>query len=110
MSYSALQQDTITRWTGPTDDGYGGQTYGTPSQLLGRWQNENVNQQDADGEEFVSSAVIYTTTQLNQNDWVYEGTSASANPQDQEGAYRVRLLYTTSTPNDSITVYKATLG
>ena len=110
MSYSSLQQDTITRWTSPTNDGYGGLSYDAPTQILGRWQNENVNQQDAAGEEFVSSAVIYTTTQIDQNDWLYEGTSASANPQDQEGAYRVRLLHTTSTPNDSITVFKATLG
>ena len=110
MSYSALLQDTITRWTTPTQDGYGGISYGASSQILGRWQNENANFQDLAGEEFVSSAIVYTTTELNQNDWVYEGTSVQANPQDETGAYRVRLIYTTSTPNDSITVYKAILG
>jgi hypothetical protein len=110
MSYTSLLTDTITRWTTPTNDGYGGLSFGTPAQILGRWQDENNNFQDPAGEEFVSSAIIYTTVQLNHNDWVYEGTSADANPQDQEGAYRVRLIYTTSTPNDSITVYKCILG
>ena len=110
MSYSSLLQDTITMWVPSTNDGFGGLAYATPVQVLGRWQNDNENYQDADGEEFVSSAIIYTKQQLVQNAWCYEGTSAQANPQNQEGAYRIRRLYTTSTPNDSITVFKAILG
>ena len=57
MSYTSLLTATITRWTTPTNDGYGGLAYATPTQILGRWQNENSNFQDADGEEFVSSAI-----------------------------------------------------
>jgi hypothetical protein len=110
MSYSALLADTLTYWSPSTSDGFGGMSYGAPTGLLGRYQLDNQNFQDADGEEFISASICYTTTQLVQDGWVYEGASVAVNPQTVEGAYRIRRLYTTASPNDSITVYKAVLG
>lgn len=110
MSYEALLQTTITYWPPGANTGFGDLTYGEPGPLLARYQSDNTNQQDDDGEEFVSAAVVYTTEQLEHNGWVFNGSSVEANPQDVEGAYRIRRLYTTSNPAGTVVVYKAVLG
>lgn len=110
MSYSSLLTSTITHWSFSSNDGYGGVSYSAPTQLLGRWQDEANLFNDTDGEEFVSDAIVYTTTELDCNDWLYLGTSAQANPQNQNKAYRIRNCQKTQTPNGSIIVYKYILG
>ena len=110
MSYTALLSTTITIWETPVNDGYANFSYSTPTQVSCRYQNDRQNLIDDLGMEFVSTAVIYTTQQLALNTWVYKGTTSTANPQNVDEAYRVRKIYTTSTPTDSIIVYKAILG
>lgn len=110
MSYESLLQDTITHWSSATIDGFGDLTFPAPAQILGRWQDDTTLFQDLAGEEFISSSIVYTKTELQENDWLYLGTSAEANPQNQSGAFRVRRRYNTSTPNDSISVYKNICG
>jgi len=110
MSYSNLLATTITRWAAPVNNGFGDLSYDAPTTLLGRFQNDNENYIDEDGEEFRSAAIVYTTVQLNQNEWLFEGTSVAANPQTQTGAYKIRRLYTTQTPSGDLIVYKAILG
>lgn len=110
MSYASLLTKTLTHWAAASNDGFGGMTHSTPSQILGRWQNEVDTFQDAEGEEFISQAVVYTTTLLDENDWLYEGTSAQANPQAQQNAYRIRRLMKSESPDGSTIVYKYVMG
>jgi hypothetical protein len=110
VSYTSLLTDTITHWSSGASDGFGGLSYSTPVQISGRWQDETDLHQDLAGEEFISNAVVYTSIELAENDWLYLGTSAQANPQNQSGAYRIKRRFATSTPNDTITVYKNICG
>ena len=110
MSYSALLTQTATYWAPSSNDGFGGISYSAPTTLLVRWQDETDNFQDTEGEEFISDAVIYTSTELQENGWLYLGTSAQANPQNQAGAHRIRRREKTQTPNGSIVVHKNICG
>jgi hypothetical protein len=110
MSYTSLLTSDITYWAPSTPDGYGGLAYAAPATIKGRVQAENIAYQDEAGEEFVSASVVYTLTQLAHNGWIYKGVSATADPQDVEGAYIVRRIYTTADPTEGTIVYKAILG
>ncbi len=110
MSYLALLTDTVTYWAPATPDGYGGMTFATPVQIVARYQNCVTNEQDGNGEEFVSSAIVYTNIALAQNGWIMKGTSAQADPQSEALAYRVRKLCTSDNPEHIITIRKAILG
>lgn len=110
MSYPALLTQTITVWTPGTPDGFGGTSYSAPSQTLCRWQDENERYQDDAGVEFVSSAVVYTTSRLADEAFLCKGVSVEANPQAQSGAYRIRRIYETQNPAGTTIVYKHVLG
>lgn len=110
MSYSSLLTQVCTYWSPSTPDGFGGISYNTPTAILVRWQEATDLFNDTDGEEFISDAIVYTTTELEENGWLYEGTSVQSNPQNQAGAYRIRRTAKTQTPNGSIIVYKYILG
>jgi hypothetical protein len=110
MSYTSLLQSTATYWAPATPDGFGGITYASPTTFLCRWQDVTDNFQDTEGEEFISDAIVYTTSELADNGWLYLGTSAQGDPQDQAGAHRIRRREKTQTPNGSIVVYKNILG
>jgi len=110
MSYNALLQTTATYWAVGTPDGFGGVKYATPATLLCRWEDKTETYQDTEGEEFISSAIIYTTTQLLENGWLYRGSSVAANPQDVNDAFRIRRIERTQTPDGSIVIHKNILG
>lgn len=110
MSYTSLLTQSITYWTTNVADGFGGYSYNAPTTLLCRYQDFVDNFQDFEGEEFISSAIVYTSTELEQNAWVYLGTSIETNPQNQSGAYRIRNLQKSQNPSGSIIVYKNILG
>jgi len=110
MSYTSLLTQTVTYWAPISNDGYGDLTYEAPTQLLARWQDTVDTFQDTAGEEFISDATVYTTTELEENGWLYLGTSAESNPQDQDKAFRIRRRNMSQTPNGSIVVYKNICG
>jgi len=110
MSYSSLLTQNCTYWTTSVADGFGGYIYNTPSTILCRWQDDTENYNDADGEEFISSAIVYSLQELEQNGWLYLGTSTEANPQNQSGAYRIRKTKKSPNPSGSIIVYTSILG
>ncbi len=110
MSFSGLLKTTITYWSPAGNSGSGNLTYDAPVTLLCRWQDTVDTFQDFAGEEFISDAVIYTTTALMKNSWIYRGTSSESNPQNQEGAYRARRISRSQSPNGSIVVNKTILG
>jgi len=110
MSYSNLLTQSLTYWSPASNDGTGDLIYNTPVAILGRYQQVVDNYQDSNGEEWISDGVVYTGTQLVQNGFIYPGTSVASDPQDVEGAYRVRRLSTSQNPNGSIIVYKCVLG
>lgn len=110
MSYESQLQTTLTYWAPSTADGFGGLAYSSPITLLGRYEDHNDNYIDSAGEEFISNAIVYTKQLLTHNGWVYKGVSVESNPQNVEGAQRIRVIYTTQNPSGTIIVYKTVLG
>ena len=110
MSYTSLLQDTATHWSTPTKDRYAQLSFGSKSSILCRWEDKQVLSTDAKGEEFVSSAIVYTSTKLELNEFLFLGTSAEANPQDETGAYKIKSVGKIGSPSGSIVVYKNILG
>lgn len=110
MSYISLLTQTYTYWAPSTNNGFSEFSYASPTTGLCRWQDINDTFEDTDGQEFVSDAIVYTTTELANNGWLYLGTSAQTNPQNQEGAYRIRRRLKSQTPSADIIVYKNICG
>ena len=83
---------TATYWGPGTSDGFGGFSYPAPVPILCRWEDNNERVRDADGNEFVSRSVVYPDRDVDRQGWLYQGTSAEADPHDQAGAYEVRQV------------------
>ena len=110
MAYSALLTQTATYWAPATADGFGGLSFAAPSAFLVRWQDATDLFQDADGEEFVSAAIVYTAAALAENGYLFLGTSAAADPLAQDAAYRIRRRQRSQSPDGSVVVHKTILG
>lgn len=110
MSYEALLQTPVTYWAAAAPDGFGGFTYAAPVPLLVRWQDKRDTFQDAQGEEFISDAIVYTSTALLENGWMFRGVSVLTDPQAQAGAYRIRRIQLSQSPGGDIVVNKNILG
>jgi len=80
-------RQTVVYWPAPTNDGYGGFTYGTPRELAARWEDKNEMVKDAQGREVRSSATVFLLDDVVHDGWLglgcKEDLSAGqlANPQ-----------------------------
>jgi len=119
MSLANLQTETLVYWSPGTPDGFGHMSFGTPVEILSRYQDRVERAVDDTGQEFVSRATIYPASTLALNGWVYRGTlaeltaeygSVPANPQNVVGAYRIRTQQRSQNPSGGIVVRKNLLG
>lgn len=85
---SSLLNQTITYWS-VTPDGYGGYTFGTPVQILGRWEDKVEAFVNPTGVQQYSQAVVYTETDLAPEGYVFLGTSVASDPTTVSGAQRI---------------------
>ena len=69
----------ITYWAS-TPDGFGGFTFGTPVALKGRWEQRTELFRNATGEEEVSEAIVFVSSDVAINGYLFEGTSIAADP------------------------------
>jgi hypothetical protein len=83
-----LKQD-VTIWASAPGD-YGSETYGAPSVVKGRWEERAENFIDPHGQQQVSRAVVFLAADVGPGDYIYLGTSVSADPTLEAGAYKVR--------------------
>jgi hypothetical protein len=90
--YTRNLRQTVTYWGNPTPDGWGGYTFDSPVQIIGRWEGRMEMFVTADGKEVRSQAVVFVAQDLDVDGYVYLGTSAEANPKNQEGALRIRTF------------------
>jgi hypothetical protein len=89
----SLNQD-VTAWA-VTPDGWGGDEFGTPQLIKGRWEdtNEVFQNRTREERELVSKAVVFLDTQLKVGDILYLGDMSSlANPSNLEGAFKIQLF------------------
>lgn len=79
-----------THWVA-TADGFGGFTFGSPTDLNCRWEKRNETFRDSQGEEVTSNALVYLSADVAIGDYLFEGESTAADPTTLgEDARRVR--------------------
>lgn len=98
MSYltKMLKQD-IVYWAFSSRDEYGTEIFAAPVEIKGRWEKSNEKFLDGDGNEVVSSSVVFLTQDVSEGDWVFLGKIAdiassegSTDPVVVTGAEEVR--------------------
>jgi len=90
-----LCKQTAVYWGDPTNDGYGGQTFGSkyPEEINCRWEDHREVFTDAQGNELVSRAVVYVTEDVDEEGWLYLGdldSTIDEDPKNVDGAYKIR--------------------
>lgn len=71
---SADLTQTAVYWPSPVNDGYGGWTYGTPSEVACRWIDKTKVIQTMKQKELVSQAQVKVAVDLDVNGYLWLGT------------------------------------
>ena len=87
--------EKITVWRETANDGFGGKTWSAPTVLDARIAFKQEKFTDINGDQLISTAVVYTDGDMQIDDRVFFGTSASSSP--VPAANDVRAL--SSTPS-----------
>lgn len=95
-----MHQDA-TYWSPGINDGFGLISYGAPSLIKCRWQNQNTLFRDAHGREVTSEAVVYVASEVllrgkialgdfTRDSGAEKGTSSPVDPSSIAGAREIR--------------------
>jgi hypothetical protein len=60
-------------WGNPQNDGYGGHTFDTATEIRVRWEDKQELFRDVEGREVLSSAVVYSEVDLDLGGFLYLG-------------------------------------
>lgn len=81
---------TATYWAPTTINKFGEQTFATNALLNVRWEEKTEMFLDRDtGKELMSKSVVYLKQDVEENGFLYLGTTALA-PSTQEKAFRIK--------------------
>ena len=70
----------ISIWSHSGHDAYGTPSYSLTTSL-GRWEDTQIKAVDFNGNEFISSAIVYLSVDVTPGDYIYLGTSISSSPE-----------------------------
>lgn len=73
-------RQTITYWAPAAADGFGGRSFSSPTTIKGRWEGRVNLITDSAGREKVSNAIVYLSSQVVVNGYLYEGESTASDP------------------------------
>jgi len=87
--------DTIcVYWGSPTNDGRGSFTFDDPIEIDCRWKEHIEIREDADGQEYVSKALVIVEQDVDRNGYLYLGDlddiNDSEEPIDTKDAFIIR--------------------
>lgn len=103
-----MDQDA-TYWAPGSPDEYGLIALAAPVAITCRWQNKAELFLDAQGNQAISSAVVYPDQALELQGWLFEGTSAEADARDVAGAREIRAVGTSPDLDNDEVLNKAWL-
>jgi hypothetical protein len=90
MNYTRNMRQDLTFWAFTGVDAYGQSTFSAPVTVKCRWQDQQVLFRNAQGQERISSAIIYPAQPLGIKGYVKLGIDATANPLGLAGAYEIQ--------------------
>lgn len=88
--YTRYMGQDATYWGPPTRDAFDVLTFPAPTPISVRWEDKAVLFRDAEGQQVMSEAVVYTAQQVETDGFLYLGTSAAVDPQQVDGAAEIR--------------------
>lgn len=98
---------SATYWPrGSTPDGFGNLNFSPPLSIKVRWQDKNELFRDEQGNEAMSSAVIYADRDLSIGGYLYLGESAVADPRTVTGAREIRQRGVSPSLNQPVALHK----
>ena len=92
-----LRQDLVY-WGTPANDGLGGVTFANPINIKGRWEDTQKKFIDSNGQEIVSSSIVYLGQDIDIGGWLFRGkildiAPAKRNsPAEVNGAKEIRVF------------------
>ena len=93
MNFAEMMPQSLTYWPPGSPDGYGQVAFGSPVLVACRWQEDQKLFRDANGQEVMSEAVVYSETELALHGYVALGDQTSqADPRVLAEAREVRQV------------------
>lgn len=92
-------KQTITYWAPGAPDGFGGKAYNAPTNIKGRWEDRVQNIMDNSGQETVSNATVYLSSDVAVHGYLFNGNSTASSPVGLSGAYEIKRVDKTPTLN-----------
>ena len=92
MRHRGFQHD-VTHWPVTGSDGFGGFLFGPPVLLKGRWEDKQILFIDVNGEEMLSSAIVYLGSDIDTGDYLGLGDYTDpvvVNPTTLTTTFRIR--------------------
>jgi len=83
------RNQTAVYWAPAAADGFGGRTYGTPSEIAVRWENRQEVYIDKEAREARSLAVVYPDRALVTEGLLYLGTLLSLNSGEEADPFSI---------------------
>ena len=75
----SLLKENLTVFSVTARDAYGNPTYSLKS-IKGRWEDTQVKFVDKFGTELMSTAIVFTDTDVSTGDYIYQGVSSASTP------------------------------
>lgn len=81
---------TATVWTATTVDSAGDSSYDPPRTISVRWEDRTDLLVQEEGEQITSLGIVITPEDLTVGDYLFLGTSISADPRGVDGAFQIK--------------------
>ena len=104
-----MLRQTVTYWAPSTFDKFGDPSFVAPKTFVARFESKNIVFTDKNGEQSHSKAIVYSTTIVAVDGYLYLGTSTTTNPESVSGADRIRRVDADPDIKGGNTLYKAYL-
>ncbi len=90
--YTESMPDVATYWAPGVPDGFGGIDFSgvVPALIACRWQDATELARDAQGQEFVSNAIVYPDREVAVRGYLARGDVASISDPREAGAREIR--------------------
>ncbi len=99
MSWLTRQhKQDLVYWGTPVHGGLGGDTFATPVEIKGRWEDAQKKFTDSNGNEIVSSSVVYLGQDVDIGGWLFRGkltdigSADEDSPGDVSGAKEIKAF------------------
>lgn len=109
-----LLKQTAVYWGTPTENGTGGFTYAAAVEITCRWEDHNEVLLKADGDTIVASSVVYSTTDLQEQGYLFLGTlddldSDTSDPLSIDNCKQIQRRSAIASVDGAATLYKYNL-